>query len=63
MIPMNRPEFIEEFTRLVESGEITDIETFMFNNRKSRGKAISDLNKESDFAKVRLGKHNLFIKK
>lgn len=58
---MSRTEFIEEFAKLVDSGQITDTETHMYKTRKSRGKATVDLNDPNVYTKVRIGKHNFFI--
>lgn len=59
---MNRIEFIEEFRRLVDTGEIVDIESFCYANEFSRTKAKKILNGQ-EYEAVLIRKHSLYIKK
>ena len=59
---MTNTEFIELFKTKVESGEITDIESYIHRTNTSRTKAQKDL-KADDWDSVKLGKHFIYIKK
>ena len=59
---MSRNELIREIKQLVDSGEITDIESYIFSTRYSRTKAKSDL-RLGDWAEIKIGKRNIYIKK
>lgn len=59
---MTNKEFIELFRTKVESGEITDIESYIHRTNTSRTKAQKDL-KSDDWDSVKLGKHYIYSKK
>lgn len=59
---MTNTEFIELFRAKVESGEITDIESYIHRTNTSRTKAQKDL-KSDDWDSVKLGKHFIYSKK
>lgn len=59
---MTNKEFIELFRAKVESGEITDIESYIHRTNTSRTKAQKDL-KSDDWDSVKLGKHFVYIRK
>ena len=59
---MNREEFIKELKRLVASGEVTDIENWVYANRKSRTTAYKVL-RSSEYEEIRIQKHCIYVKK
>ena len=59
---MTNTEFIELFRAKVESGEITDIESYIRRTDKSRTTAQKDL-KADDWDSVKIGKHFVYIRK
>ena len=59
---MTNTEFIELFKTKVESGDITDIESYCHRNNVSRTKAQKELNGQ-DWAGSKIGKHFIYIKK
>lgn len=62
---MKREEFIEEFKRLVESGDITTISGYMRDTGHSRVKVESDATRpeNKDFVAVKVFKTTVIIKK
>ena len=59
---IERSKFIEEFSSLVEKGEITDIESFVNQTGYSRTKAKKEL-LSGGYAEIKIRKHFIYIKK
>jgi hypothetical protein len=59
---MSRKELIEEIKKLVASGEMTDIEGYIYANEASRTKAKKDLQGEA-WEEIKIRKHYIYIKR
>lgn len=59
---MSREDFIKELKRLIASGEVTDIESFIYANEDSRTKAKKIL-KSEEYEEVKIRKHFIYVKK
>lgn len=59
---MNRPELIDLIKSLVDKGEITDVESFIYKTRASRTTA-SKILRSDEYQSVQIGKRTIYIKK
>ena len=59
---MEREEFIQEAQRLISTGELTDVESYVRTNDASRTKARTDLD-SNEWHKLTIRKRFIYVKK